>query len=222
MTAITITVRGEFVAHRQPERATVSVSVALEGSDPSSVFRGVAASGERLLASIRALHNPTAGPVTWFSTGRVRTWANRPWNKDGKQLALVHHAGQKVSAKFSDFDALSAWLAQAVEIKGVTVDDIDWALTEKARLELVREVRAQAVRQARDKAQEYADALELGSVRVVQIADSGMLDQGLQPQMAQAMAYSRGAAGGGGSNLQLVPEDVSVEASVDARFQIGD
>ena len=220
MSTVQITVRGEFVAHRQPERATVTVNVALEGPAAAQVYAAVAASGQAVLASITPLHRPESGPVTWLSSGRVRTWAHRPWNKDGKQLPVVHHASQGITVKFGDFDALSTWLTQAVEVRGVTVAQIEWTLTEKLKLDLTREVRAKAVRHARDKAQEYADALELGAVRVVEIADSGMLGQGLQPQMEQAMAYSRGMAADAGGGVQLIPEDVSVAASVDARFAI--
>lgn len=221
MSAVQITVRGEFVAHRQPERATVTVNVALEGPASAHVYGAVVHAGQAVLATVTPLHSPDSGPVTWFSSGRVRTWANRPWNQDGKQLPLVHHASQSITVKFSDFDELSRWLSAAVEIKGVTVSDIAWTLTEKVRMELTRQVRANAVRNARDKAQEYADALELGPVRVVEIADSGMLGQGLQPEMGQVVAYARGAAADAGGGVQLVPEDVSVEASVDARFLIG-
>lgn len=221
MSAVQITVRGAFVAHRQPERGTVTVDVALQSPSPTQVYAAVAESGQAVLASITPLHSPDSGPVTWFSSGRVRTWAQRPWNQDGKQLPLVHHASQSITAKFSDFEELSKWLTAAVGITGVTVTNTEWTLTEKVRMELTRQVRAKAVQNARDKAQEYADALELGPVRVIEIADSGMLGEGLQPETGQVVAYARGMAADAGGGVQLVPEDVSVEASVDARFLIG-
>ena len=72
------------------------------------------------------------------------------------------------------------------------------------------------------RAQEYADALGLGPVRPVAVADAGMLSQGISPMGGSGpAAYLRMAAkdaGGGGAELELSPEDIEVSAEVDARF----
>lgn len=53
------------------------------------------------------------------------------------------------------------------------------------------------------------------------LPDAGMLGQGLHPQEDGAVQFSRAAAGGGGGNLRLVPEDIEVAAQVDVRFAAG-
>lgn len=221
-----VTVRGSYSAFQQPERATVHVTLGLEGPQLSPVYDAVVRELAAVSDSVAELHHPDSGPVTWWSTTRVATWAKRPWNKDGKQLPLVQHASVGLKVKFSDFDALAAWLGRHVgHTKGFQVDRVEWALTERRKQELTREVRARAVQDARRRAQEYADALDLGPVVPVELADAGMLTAGLAPERPSAAAYARQSAvaeGGGDADLALTPEDIEISAHVDARFVAGD
>ncbi|CAM3279011.1 SIMPL domain-containing protein [Nocardioides dubius] len=218
--AVEFTVQGRFSAFRTPERGTVRATVGLQGPSLGPVYEQVVRSLEKVSQSIAPLHQPDAGPVTWWSTQQVRTWANRPWNNQGKQLPLVHHARVGISVKFSDFAELSRWVGQHVEhTRGFTLDGVDWALTAKRQAELQREVRAAAVQDAVSRAQTYADALGLGPVTPVAIADAGMLSSGIGPTAMPAAAFMRGAAAGSADNeLGLLPEDIEVKAEVDARF----
>ena len=80
---------------------------------------------------------------------QLRTWSNRPWNKDGRQLPLVHHASVGIEVKFRDFAALTRWVGQHVaNTEGFRVSHIEWALTSKRRTELRRQVRTRAVEDA--------------------------------------------------------------------------
>lgn len=218
--AVEFTVQGRFSAFRTPERGTVKATIGLEGPALAPVYEQVVRSLEAVSQSISGLHRPDAGPVTWWSTQQVRTWANRPWNNEGKQLPLVHRARVGVSVKFSDFAELSRWVGQHVEhTRGFSLDGVEWALTAKRQVELQREVRTAAVQDAVARAQAYADALGLGPVTPVAVADAGMLSSGIGPSTMAAAAYMRGSAGGGGGNeIGLLPEDIEVKAEVDARF----
>lgn len=147
----------------------------------------------------------------------IRTWSNRPWNNEGKQLPLVHHASVGVEVKFRDFAALSRWVGQHVaEIEGFRVAQVKWTLTEKQRATLLADVRTHAVRDAVTRAQHYADALGLGAVAPVAIADAGMLNT--TPESGPQAAYLRAGPAGGAPVAELVPEDIEVSATVDARF----
>lgn len=218
MSNVEITVRGAHVAYEQPERATVHLHIDLEGPAAKPVFDAVTAGAAAIRSSITPLHSPTGGPVTWWSTDRVQTWANRPWNKDGKQLPLVHHARAAFQVKFSEFGAMSSWLPTAVGHTGVTVAQIEWALTVNRRLELTEKVRRAAVADAVAKAEAYAAALGLGSVQAIAIADAGMLGDGLDPVRTDSVAHTRAFAGAAAPELQFAPSDVSLAANVDARF----
>jgi uncharacterized protein len=220
------TVRGSHSAFQRPERGTVHVKLSFEGPQPQPVYDRVVADLDAVKASVKSLHDPERGPVTWWSTKHVRTWAERPWNQDGKQLPLVHHASVGVEVKFRDFAALGRWVGQHVaSTTGFSLDGVVWALTENNRQDLERAVRTRAVQDAARRAQEYADALELGPVRPVAVADAGMLGNGLHVAGGGGSApYLRMAAAKdstGGAELELSPEDIEVSAEVDARFVAG-
>ncbi len=218
MSEVEITVRGAHTAFAPPERATVSVNVALEAADPKTVHAAVVDVAAQLQRSIEPLHRPDSGPVTWWSSDQIRTWANRPWNKDGKRLPLVFHARTAFQVKFSDFDVMSQWVTQAVEFRGAAMAGIEWALTAAHRERLLAEVRAGAVRNAVDKAQAYADALGSGQVRVLALADAGMLGEGMHPVHPEQMQFARMADAGGSADQTFTPNDISVTVEVDARL----
>lgn len=221
MTDVELTVRGSHRLFHPAERATVHGRVGLEGDDAGRVYNAVVEQAQRVRASVTALHDPAHGPVTWWSAQDVRTWAQRPWNQDGKQLPLVHHARTELRVKFRDFAALAGWLTEMSGVAGFGVDRVEWALTVDREREMVRTARTRAVAEARAKAQAYADALGLGEVRALALADAGMLEQGLHPQEGGAVAFARASAGGGTGDLQLLPEDIEIAAHVDARFTAG-
>lgn len=221
MSDVVITVRGSFQSSQSPERATVHLSVQLEGREKAAVHTETRQVAAHVTASIEPLVDHEHGPVTWWASDQLRTDAYRPFNKDGKQLPLVYRAAIPFRVKFSDFGTLGEWLTDVSERDGVSVDRIEWALTEKRRLELRDEARAAAVKDATRKAGAYAMALGLGPVRPVAVADPGMLGDnidaggsGVMYQSSRAMA----AAGAAGPRLEFVPQDVDIVAEVDARF----
>ena len=215
-----ITVRGSFAAFERPERGTVHATIEYEGPAMEPVYERVARDLDAVKASIALLDGGENGAVTWWSADQLRTWSNRPWNKDGKQLPLVHHASVRLEVKFRDFSALSRWVGEHLaNTEGFRIAHVEWALTAKRRDALEKEVRTRAARDAVTRAQAYADALGLGQVRPVAIADAGMLDT--RPQSGPPAAYLRAAAVGGASDVELEPEHIEVSAEVDARFVVG-
>ena len=178
-----ITVRGTFIAFQAPERGTVHATIAFEGPAMEPVYDRVARDLEAVKASVTPLKTGDHGPVTWWSAEQLRTWSTRPWNKDGVQLPLVHHASVGIEVKFRDFAALSRWVGQHVaNTDGFRVSHVEWALTSKRRTELQRQARTRAVEDAVIRAQQYADALGLGKIRPVAIADAGMLGAACIPR----------------------------------------
>ena len=126
--------------------------------------------------------------------------------------------------KFRDFSALSRWVGQHVaNTDGFRVSHVEWALTSKRRTELQRQVRTRAVEDAVIRAQQYADALGLGKIRPVAIADAGMLGASLHPEGGVGAAHLRAAGSPtAGAEVELLPEHIEVSAAVDARFVGGD
>jgi hypothetical protein len=215
-----ITVRGTFSTFQAPERATVHATIAFEGPAMEPVYDRVARDLDAVKASVTPLKTGDHGPVTWWSAQQLRTWSNRPWNKDGIQMPLVHHASVGIEVKFRDFASLSRWVGNHIaNTDGFRVASIEWALTSKRHKELQRQVRIRAVEDAVVKAREYAEALGLGTIRPIAIADAGMLGANLHPERDVSSASLRMAAPmGGAPEIELRPEDIEVSCAVDARF----
>ena len=218
-----ITVRGSFSAFRSPERATVHATISYEGPAMEPVYERVARDLEAVKATIAPLADPD-GAVTSWSAEQLRTWSNRPWNKDGRQLPLVHHVSVGVTVEFGDFTALSAWVGGHVaSTEGFRVTNVEWTLTRAHREDLVLEVRNGAVQDAVTRAQQYADALGLGVIRPVAVADAGMLAGTSSSTGGPGGPQLRAMAGIGGAapEVELMPQDIEVSVQVDARFVAG-
>ncbi|KQW49311.1 hypothetical protein ASC77_11555 [Nocardioides sp. Root1257] len=219
MAETVITVQGSYDSFHPAERATVTVTVGFEGPERAPVVAATTQGTAALVAGIAARHDPAQGPVTWHATDRIQVWSHRPFNNKGEQLPLVHHAQTTTRAKFRDFDDLAVWVERAAVHAGVRVDGLEWALTEQTKQDTVAAVRARAVEEARRKAQAYAEALGLGALHCVAIADPGMLGDQTQASGQGTAMFARAAkADTGGSGLAFTPEDIAVSATVDARF----
>ena len=219
MTETIITVRGRFSSFYPPERATVKVSVGFEGSEREPVFSETVAVSSRVRSLISGRLSPTDGPITWWSSDSIQVWSSKPWNQHGAQLPPVFHSRVGFSVKFSDFAVMAEWIEQVAVIEGLTIGAISWALTEARKTAVIAEVRSRAVEDAVAKASMYAQSIGLGSVHAVALADPGMLgdrvgasDDGASPQMSPMMVT------GVAPELSLTPEDIKVDATVDARF----
>ena len=104
---------------------------------------------------------------------------------------------------------------------GASIAGIDWALTAARREQLIGQVRRAAVQDAVAKAQAYADAVGAGTVRVVAIADAGMLGEGLHPTQAPSAKFARAVAADSGGPVEFTPEDIATAAEVDVRCLAG-
>ncbi len=221
MAAVVITVNGLAEEFHQPQRATVTVRVGFEGAGKDLVRQRTSDLANHFAMDVKKLHNPQGGPVTWYTQSAISTWTEKPWNKDGKQLPPVFHAQITFQAKFADFDVLVGWADHWASIEGVSLAGVEWTLTEALKREVTDRVRTNAVRAARDKAQAYADSLDLGPVTAAQLADSGMLgDQrhGGGPVAAVPGYSARAARAESGGPAAIVPQDVQISAAVDAQF----
>ena len=220
MSDVTITVRGEHETRVAPERGIVHASVRAEGADRGAVVERIAALALPLREDLTA--RKEAGGIEEWSSQRVSVWANRPWNNEGKQLALVHYASVEITATFTDFAALSWWVSDIAEREGVQIDTVTWSLTPGTAKSTETFTAEQAVTVAVDRATAYAGAIGLSTVTPLEIADLGLLQRNEAapspaPKMMRAMAMGAMDAGGGPA-VEFQPEDITVTAAVEARF----
>ena len=223
MSEVIITVRGEHETRVAPEEAVVHLSVRAEGPERGEVVEKISALTAPLRDDLAA--RKLAGGVSDWSSQRVSLWANRPWNNEGKQLALVHYASVEVTATFTDIAALSWWMSEVSQRDGVQIDNLVWRLSSDSARLTEGAVASQAVRVAVDRATAYANAIGLGNVTPLEIADLGLLTRGgaesapPAPQGMLRMAKASFAADSAGTPaMEFQPEDIVVSAAVEARF----
>lgn len=215
-----ITVAGSSRVRRNPERARVRIGVGFEGTKRDSVLAATRAAHESLTGSLESLLDEQNGPVIVWSSEEIRVWGQRPWSQDGTRLPVEFHSAVFVDAEFDDFEALSEWIDVVAIREGIAIDGIDWLLSPETEHELQTEARRNAVVDALDKAHEYAEALGLGEVTPLAVADPGLLEISAAATFdappTMAMARAMPAAGGGG--MELRPSTIAVEATVHIRF----
>lgn len=217
MSDVTITVRGEDEEHITPERATIRVTVSTEGAQRGAVVDQIKHLAEPVRASITERND--SGSVAEWTSKRLAVRAERPWNSDGKRLALVYKATIDFTATFTEASELSIWVSDISAWDGVEVGWVNWHLTPETRARVEREVASAAVGVAVARAEAYAAALHLTTVTPREIADVGLISSG-QPPAAPQMMRARGAAFAADSApaMEYEPEDIVVSATVEARF----
>ncbi|WP_454141393.1 SIMPL domain-containing protein [Microbacterium lacticum] len=100
----------------------------------------------------------------------MSVWADRPWNNEGRQLDLVHHASVELTATFTDVLALSDWLNEIAATDGLQLGTVEWQLTPETRAHVEREVATDAVAVAVARARAYAGAIDRSAVEPLQTA----------------------------------------------------
>jgi uncharacterized protein len=222
MSEILIKVRGSHTVEVPPERGVVSAEVRFDGASPEPVMERLQRGLHGVRAELERLEQE--GAIERFFVQRVRTSAERPWHRDGKRLPLVHRASVGLAVEFIDFTALATWVGRTAGDEGLRVHHVSWQLTKDSRLKVERDVRQEAVRQAKVRAQDYADALDLGPVAVRSINDVGVSREetyALAAMARQAVPEAEFAdAAAAAPDLAFDPEDISVFAEVEAAFTV--
>lgn len=214
-----IRVRGEHETEVPAERGTAHVVVHAQGPEPGPVRDRVQAAATAALAGVRPQLDPDAGPVRRLVVDQVRTSVRQPVHK-GRPRPPVHHASVSLSVEFDDVARLGSWLSELGGIDGAEVRGITWDLADGHRREVERAARQDAVRRARERAQDYADALDLGPVAARSVADVGLLGGRAAPMAARAFAAAPAGDAEGDLGDLLAPDDVTVRAEVEAEFVV--
>ncbi|WP_175986099.1 SIMPL domain-containing protein [Microbacterium tenebrionis] len=218
MSDVTITVRGEHEERIAPERATIHVTVRTEGAARAAVVDHAMRLAEPVRTGLS--ERQAAGTLIEWTSKRLAVRAERPWNNQGKRLALVYHASIDFTATFGEASELSVWVSEISAWDGVEVGWVNWHLTPQTRADVEREVASAAVGVAVQRAQAYAGALGLESVTPLEIADTGLIsrEQSPAPQMMKARGAAFATSAESGPAMEYEPEDIVVSATVEARF----
>ncbi|WP_129783696.1 SIMPL domain-containing protein [Promicromonospora panici] len=220
-----IAVEGQATRTHPAERGTVNLHVAFSGTLRNDVVDQVARTHTILVEQARA--HVSAGAAEKWDSDSVHSYVYddrvRSSQAGGKQRVRRFRASARLSVTFRDFEALSTWLADIMDVDGVEINRISWDLTDETRKTLLAEARVEAAEETAVRAQSYADALGLGPVAPVAIYEAGLRgggNGGNAPMYAmRASAGDYGAAGG--AEVELQPRDIDVDVTLSADYEAG-
>ncbi|KAH0534114.1 hypothetical protein FGG08_007288 [Glutinoglossum americanum] len=155
-------------------------------------------------------------PVTIFSMTSLRTRSWIPRDKEGNILPCLYHASSHFEATFRDFEKLAETASALFIMPHVQVTSTAWSLTDETKEKLGSESRKEAMLDAIQKAQDFAEVLgrEIVAVEARDQASSMMGRTKQTSRRATNIAVARTHVDG----LALEPEDVEVNQSVSAIF----
>jgi uncharacterized protein YggE len=214
---VTIAVEGVARRFLPAERATVRVVVRLEGRDRPTTSSAAAELHRRITGEAR--DHVERGAATWWGADQVRLSTARRYVKDSDVTEVHYVAAADITVTFADFGALSTWIASLGTLEGADLDSIGWTLTEVHRTEVQREVRAEAVLDARERARAYAGALGLETLELRAIYEPGLRPNASSGDgMGSDFTLTHALAASGAEEFSLKPEDIEVGAAITADF----
>ncbi|KAK4976488.1 hypothetical protein LTR66_003405 [Elasticomyces elasticus] len=234
MDAVTITVSGNAMLPHPAERALLEVFVSTEGSTEQSVTEKVTSTAGQVQEALRAL-SPTdeteeakaAAAISHWSMKSLRTSSFVPYDSDGRQQTRRYTARADFEIRFRDFNVLGPFSTQLAAMPHVQMNGVQWILTDATKHALQSELRKMAARDALVRARDYAEALGLGNVRLLELsegavsslvsgAQTGLFRSQQPPQMQLAAGF--GAPSNDRSELSFQAEEVQATAQVSAKF----
>ncbi|MBB4892963.1 hypothetical protein FHS39_001974 [Streptomyces olivoverticillatus] len=208
-----VAVRGEARLEVDPEIARITITVNARNTDRRNTLEDLTNRNNHVLNLIRTYGHA----VEKLETG---TFSITPQltEKGRHERIRAYHGTVRLTATLNDFTALGELTTRLADLDLTGVDGPWWTLRPDSPAH--REARQQAVREAVQRAREYAAALGAELAAVVEIADTGAENAvpGLPPAPGGMMRAAYGGAAAPAPALDLEPQRQTVYAHVNARF----
>lgn len=210
-----VAVRGEARLEFDPEIARIGVAVSARGTDRRSALEDLTRRNTAVLDLIKSYGDA----VEKLETGAFSISPELTKHGRGERVR-AYHGRVHITAELTDFTALGELTTRLADLELTRVDGPWWSLRPDSPAH--GEARRQAVKEAVQRAREYAEALGARLAALVELADLGA--EHAEPY---AVAYSgamRSAGYGGAAQaemapaLDLEPQRQTVYAQVNARF----
>lgn len=210
-----IAVRGEARLEVDPEIARIGITVAARGRDRRTALDDLT----RRNAAVLDLVKTYGEAVERLETGGFSITPELNPHARGERvrayLGRVH-----ITAELTDFTALGELTTRLADLDITRVDGPSWALRPDSPVH--RQARQQAVREAVQRAREYAEALGTTLAALVELADIGAENAetyGTPQRRMRSMSLAGAAAEDtAAAPLDLEPQRQHVYAQVNARF----
>ncbi|MEW1752194.1 SIMPL domain-containing protein [Streptomyces angustmyceticus] len=207
-----LAVRGEARLDVDPEIARIAVTVTARGTDRAAALADLTRRNEAALTLIKS-HGDA---VEKLETGSF-SLTPQLTDKGRHERIRAYHGRVTHTATLNDFTTLGELTTRLADLDLTRVDGPWWDLRPDSPAH--RAARTQAVREAVQRAREYAEALGARLDALLEIADLGA--EGAAPPAGHAVrsfAGYGGAAQESAPALDLEPQRQTVHAHVNARF----
>ncbi|MFE2521885.1 SIMPL domain-containing protein [Streptomyces mirabilis] len=209
-----IAVRGEAHLEVDPEIARIGITVSARGADRREALADLT----RRNATAMDLVKSYGDAVERLETGAFSISPELTKHGRGERVR-AYHGRVHLTAELTDFTALGELTTRLADLDLTRVDGPWWALRPDSPSH--RQARQQAVREAVQRAREYAEALGTTLAALVELADIGAENAQAYPATPGRAMRSMSFAGGTpeeAAPLDLEPERQHVYAQVNARF----
>ncbi|MFJ9851986.1 SIMPL domain-containing protein [Streptomyces sp. NPDC101150] len=213
-----LAVRGEARLEVDPEIAHIHVTVSARGTDRNTALTDLARRNDEALTLIKTYGNAVEHLETGaFSINPQLTYIGR------NERIRAYHGSVTHNATLNDFTTLGELTTRLGDLELTHVAGPRWALRPDSPAH--RAARTQAVREAVQRAREYAEALGAHLDAIVELADLGAENTPISAPPTAMHGYGLpplppepGGAPGHAPALDLQPQRQTVHAAVNARF----
>lgn len=212
-----LAVRGEAHLEVDPEIARIGITVSARGTDRHHALTDLTHRNATVIDLIKTYGEA----VEHLETGAFSITPELTRRGKGERIR-TYHGRVHITAELTDFTALGELTTRLADHDLTRVDGPWWALRPDSPAH--REARQEAVREAVQRAREYAEALGTGLAALVELADIGAENTptpsygyGAPPPMARS-AFAGAADTEDAAPLDLEPQRQHVYAQVNARF----
>ncbi|EEQ87380.2 uncharacterized protein BDCG_02500 [Blastomyces dermatitidis ER-3] len=162
-------------------------------------------------------------PRTAFDIASITTSSRVPTDRDDNPTSLRQFSVfANLSATFRDFAKLGEIASQLFMMPFVEVRAVNWRLMDVTAEKLAKEARKKPLMDAIEKANDFAETVHR-EVFPVEINDQGGSTSVSGPlHMARAMTARVDDPGSSGHSLDLEPQEITVRASIMAKFATAD
>ncbi|WP_445517055.1 SIMPL domain-containing protein [Streptomyces sp. NEAU-174] len=210
-----VAVRGEATLEVDPEIARLTITVSARGADRRAALEDLTRRNNQVLELVKSYGEA----VEKLETGAFSVTPEiNP--KSRHERVRAYHGRVHLTAALTDFTALGELTTRLADLELTRVDGPWWGLRPDSPA--YGRARQQAVREAVQRAREYAGALGARLVALIELADLEAEEGPFQPV---AVAAPRARSGYGGpadrdavAALDLEPQRQTVYAHVNARF----
>ncbi|MEU8546907.1 SIMPL domain-containing protein [Streptomyces roseoverticillatus] len=210
-----VSVRGEARLEVDPEIARLGITVTARGTDRTGTLQDLTRRNAQALDLVKSYGDA----VEKIETGYVSITPQLT-DKGRNERIRAYNGSVHLTATVNDFTVLGELTTRLADLPLTRISGPWWALRPDSPAHA--DVRSKAVREAVQRAREYAAALGAGLTALLELADDGA-ERTVHPTPAPAMGRPRAGAGYGGAapaapELDLEPQRQTVRAQVNARF----